>query len=262
MQDDPGNLDPIWRALSDPTRRQILDLLRERPRTVGELAESFADDLSRFAVMKHLGVLKEARLVIDRKEGRVVWNHINAVPLRQIYDRWVSRYESLWAGALLDIKRLAEDQGTASMPDSAGSRTSPTRIALELNVNVARDRVFKAFAEHITEWWPREDDNVGVLRFESKVGGQLVSDAGNGRGVLLATVTRYDPPRVISLRGALSDNDDSDGVLRIELTEAPGGTLLSLSYTDLAASAGSHEVPNLIFNAFRAFIERDHRFAA
>ena len=67
-------LDPVWRALSDTTRRRILDLLRERPRTVNELCEPFPD-LSRFAVMKHLGVLKQAGLVVDRKEGRRVWNY-------------------------------------------------------------------------------------------------------------------------------------------------------------------------------------------
>src|SRR5262245_36386121 len=96
-------LDEVWRALSDPSRRQILDLLRERPRTVGELCEPFERTHSRFAVMKHLGVLKRAGLVVDRKEGRQRWNHLNAVPLRRVYERWVNRYESQWAGALLNL---------------------------------------------------------------------------------------------------------------------------------------------------------------
>lgn len=100
-------LDQVFRALSDPTRRRVLDLLRERPRTTGELVQGFPE-LSRFAVMKHLGVLVAAGLVVVRKEGRRRWNHLNAVPLRMMYERWVSRYESAWAGSLLGLKRASE----------------------------------------------------------------------------------------------------------------------------------------------------------
>jgi len=90
-------LDPIWKALSDPTRRKILDLLNERPRTTGELAESFS--LSRFAVMKHLGVLEGAGLIGVRREGRERWNHLNAQPLTRMYDRWLSR-QAAWTPTL------------------------------------------------------------------------------------------------------------------------------------------------------------------
>lgn len=81
--------DDIWKALSDPTRRGILDLLRDRPRTTGEICEQF-DELSRCGVMKHLGVLEQAQLVLVRREGRQRWNHLNSVPLRRVYERWMS----------------------------------------------------------------------------------------------------------------------------------------------------------------------------
>ncbi len=102
-------LDNVWKALSDPTRREILDLLRTGPKTTGELASGFPD-LTRFAVMKHLGVLEDASLVIARKEGRQRWNHLNAVPLRRIYERWVSKYEDQWAGPLVNLKRSIESK--------------------------------------------------------------------------------------------------------------------------------------------------------
>lgn len=100
-------LDAVFKALADPTRRKVLDLLRARARTTGELCSAFPG-LSRFAVMKHLGVLHEAGLVTVRREGRVRWNHLNAVPLRRMYERWVSRYEDEWAGALLRLQARAE----------------------------------------------------------------------------------------------------------------------------------------------------------
>jgi DNA-binding transcriptional ArsR family regulator len=112
-----GDLDILFHALADRTRRAILDLLRKQARTTGELAQAFPK-LSRFAVMKHLGVLEEAGLVIARREGRQRWNHLNAVPLRQMYERWVRPYESAWAGSMLNIKRAAEGgDGPAPAPE-------------------------------------------------------------------------------------------------------------------------------------------------
>lgn len=90
-------LDPIWKALSDPTRRGILDLLNAQPRTTGDLATRF--NVSRFAVMKHLTVLEESGLISVKRKGRERWNHLEAAPLARIYDRWVSR-QTAWSPTL------------------------------------------------------------------------------------------------------------------------------------------------------------------
>ncbi len=100
------DLDPIWKALSDPTRRNLLDLLRDQPRTTGELCARF--EMSRYGVMKHLGILEEAGLVLVRREGRKRFNYLNAVPIRAIYERWVSQYAEHWAASLLALKRHVE----------------------------------------------------------------------------------------------------------------------------------------------------------
>jgi DNA-binding transcriptional ArsR family regulator len=103
------DLDPVWRALSDPTRRAILDLLRRKPQTTGEIAEQ-VPGLSRFGVMKHLAVLRGAGLVQAKGEGRNVRNTLNVVPIRLIYERWVSDYEDLWAKKLARLKRSMETE--------------------------------------------------------------------------------------------------------------------------------------------------------
>ena len=100
-----GDLDAVWKALSDPTRRAILDLLRRGPRATTDIVEAFPH-LTRFGVMKHIDVLRNAGLINTREEGRQRVNSLNAVPIRQIYERWVSRYEEFWADKLL---RLEED---------------------------------------------------------------------------------------------------------------------------------------------------------
>lgn len=85
----------------------MLDLLRARPRTVGELTEHF--EFTRFAVHKHLAVLVEAGLVIVEARGRERWNHLNPLPIQRIWRRWVRPFEASSADALLRLKQLAED---------------------------------------------------------------------------------------------------------------------------------------------------------
>jgi len=104
MADD---LDPVWKALADETRRAILDFLRVRPRTTTEVVEQFPR-LSRFGVMKHMDVLRDAGLISTREEGRKRINTLNAVPIRRIYERWVSRFEGSWAETLLRIQEDVE----------------------------------------------------------------------------------------------------------------------------------------------------------
>lgn len=97
------DLDHVWKALSDPTRRKILDLLRLGARSTTEIVTSFPD-MTRHAVMKHIDVLRVAGLVNTREEGRRRINSLNVVPIRQIYERWVGPFAELWSAALLRIK--------------------------------------------------------------------------------------------------------------------------------------------------------------
>jgi DNA-binding transcriptional ArsR family regulator len=106
---DPAadELEGVWRALSSPVRRSILDALMEGPRTTGSLDERFPE-LSRFAIMQHLKVLEAADLVIAVRDGRHRYNYLNPVPIQRIYDRWVSRYMKPWTDALTSLKHELE----------------------------------------------------------------------------------------------------------------------------------------------------------
>jgi DNA-binding transcriptional ArsR family regulator len=81
----------VFKALSSRTRREILDLLKERPRTTGELCAHFPG-LDRCTVMQHLAVLENADLVIAQRKGRERWNHLDVMPIKQIHDRWIGDY--------------------------------------------------------------------------------------------------------------------------------------------------------------------------
>jgi DNA-binding transcriptional ArsR family regulator len=100
------DLDPAWKALSDPHRRRILDLLRDGPKTTSDLVRPF--EISRFAVMKHLRVLEQSGLVVVERRGRERFNHLNPVPIQEIYERWMTPYAAMWAMDLMDLKRTVE----------------------------------------------------------------------------------------------------------------------------------------------------------
>ncbi|WP_448627925.1 ArsR/SmtB family transcription factor [Geodermatophilus sp. URMC 64] len=103
MADD----DRVFKALADPTRRFLLDLLFARDgRTLTELESQL--DMTRYGVMKHLRVLEEADLVVTRRQGREKLHFLNPVPIREIHDRWIDKYTERHVGALIDLKRELE----------------------------------------------------------------------------------------------------------------------------------------------------------
>ena len=106
MTDD----DIVFKALGDPTRRFLLDLLFERDgRTLTELESQL--EMTRFGVMKHLRVLEDAGLVVTRKQGREKHHFLNPAPIRLIHDRWIDKYSERRVSALADLKQRLEGTG-------------------------------------------------------------------------------------------------------------------------------------------------------
>lgn len=122
--DPDPDLDLVWRALADGTRRSILDALTRQPRTTGELVEMFPDRC-RTAVMKHLGILEAVELVVVRRQGRLRWNHLNPMPIQRIYDRWVAPHVQGMASALSRLKDHVE--GSTKTTTMSKIRTTKTR---------------------------------------------------------------------------------------------------------------------------------------
>ncbi|HEV8173977.1 MAG TPA: metalloregulator ArsR/SmtB family transcription factor [Actinoplanes sp.] len=105
MTDD----DRVFRALADPTRRFLLDLLFQRDgRTLTELESEL--EMTRFGVAKHLRVLEDADLVVVRRSGREKLHFLNPVPIRLIHDRWIDKYTEHHVTALVDLKKALEDE--------------------------------------------------------------------------------------------------------------------------------------------------------
>jgi DNA-binding transcriptional ArsR family regulator len=114
-----SDMDEVFKALADPTRRELLDRLFERDgQTLSALEEPLP--MSRFGVMKHLKVLEEAGLVTTQKRGREKLHYLNPVPIRLIHDRWVSKYAAPWASALSELKRDLEGSENSENEEDEG----------------------------------------------------------------------------------------------------------------------------------------------
>lgn len=233
----------VFKALGDPTRRRILDALRNGPQTTGALCAPFA--LSRYAIMKHLSVLERAGLVVVRRRGRERWNHLNAVPLRRVYERWVRDYESHWAGGLLGLKEhieLGEDakhiwEGEIMAADSTRAELGIARIELEIEIDAPGARVWQAMTGDVSSWWPREfyagAEAAKGYHIEPKLGGRMYEDWGDGNGLVWANVVGLDAPHWIHLVGHMAPPYAGPAInmLRLELKASGTKTKLMLSDT-------------------------------
>ena len=101
--------DTVFRALADASRRQLLDRLHQRNgQTLGELCQGL--DMTRQAVAKHLAILAEANLVSWRRQGREKLHFINPVPINEIAERWISKFDLPRVGALSELKKQLEGE--------------------------------------------------------------------------------------------------------------------------------------------------------
>ena len=123
------SLDDAFRALADPSRRALLDSLNERNgQTLRELCVGL--DMARQSVSKHLAVLEAANLVTTVRRGREKLHYLNAAPINEIAERWITRYEQARVHALADLKRALEDapMDKPSFVYTTYIRTTPERL--------------------------------------------------------------------------------------------------------------------------------------
>lgn len=241
MLDKQLDTSKVWKALSDPTRRKLLDLVREAPQTTGDLVDHF-DDIGRCAVMKHLGILEKANLIITKREGKFRWNHINAIPIQEIYERWVRKYEAQWATNLLQLKKLAEHKSVLNQPiDKVIMEQQPictVKIHLEIPIKATIEKVWDCLIKDVNLWWRKDFYTSSKTRrfiIEAKVGGRMYEDYGNEEGLLWANVIGIDSPNSIEFKGHLTPQFGGPAISFIKLSlKADGeGTVLTLSDTVL-----------------------------
>jgi len=208
-------VDEVFRALADPTRRQLLDeLFRQDGQTLGALEERF--EMTRFGVMKHLKQLEDAGLVVTKRRGREKLHFLNPVPIRLVHDRWVSKYAEIWAAGLSGLKQ--ELERTMEKVFEIYIRTTPERLwAAITDPETVKKYHFGAGLE--SDWTPGS-------RFE-------MTHAGVSGPLLEGENLEVDPPRrLVQSQVALwSDDAKAEGTSRVTWEIEPVGDSCRLTVT-------------------------------
>ncbi len=177
----------VFRALSDPSRRLLLDRLFERDgQTLGELC-GYLPEMTRFGVMRHLDVLAEAGLVSSRKVGREKRHYLNPVPIRLVHDRWISKYSEPVIGGLSALKDHLEGRAMAVL--------APDHI-YSVYVKASPERVWRAITDGVETEQYYYGTRVGS---EWKQGSRITYDYPDGSTAADGEVLEIDPPRRLKM---------------------------------------------------------------
>jgi DNA-binding transcriptional ArsR family regulator/uncharacterized protein YndB with AHSA1/START domain len=255
-----------WKALADPVRREILDLLREEARTTGDICDAFPQ-LTRFGVLNHMAVLKEAGLLRVEQRGRERVNHIEAEPLRAAYEDWIRNYEVLWAGRLGRLKKLVDGrEKRRTMPENPLPTANLVTLNLEqtLDFKAPPSELFRALTLDIGEWWetPNTPADVRDVVFDPTPGGLIKQVTRDGGGTVLFTVQSIHRDRLLVLQGTLGLDNVILGTVRLELETIRGGTRLLLKHWAMgelgptAKEGFSRGWKSLLDEKLRAYVER------
>jgi uncharacterized protein YndB with AHSA1/START domain/DNA-binding transcriptional ArsR family regulator len=207
-------MDDVFRALADPTRRILLDeLFKQDGQTLNALERRLP--MTRFGVMKHLKLLEGAGLVVTRRRGREKLHFLNAVPIRLIHDRWVSKYTEPWVATLSDLKHRLEDKTMQKV--------------FEIYIKSTPERLWKAIID--TEM--RRKYSFGLVVTSDWTPGSRYEGAGQGTPILEGENLEVDPPRrlVQSFRALWGEDVKSEGTSRVTWEIEPVGDSCRLTVT-------------------------------
>jgi uncharacterized protein YndB with AHSA1/START domain/DNA-binding transcriptional ArsR family regulator len=217
-------MDEVFKALADPTRRRLLDkLFKKDGQTLRALEKRVA--MTRFGVMKHLKVLEDAGLIVTRRRGREKLHFLNAVPIRLVHDRWVSKYAEPWAAALSGLKHSMED---ATMEK-----------VFEIYIKTTPERLWHA----ITDTEMRRKYNFGAVVKSKWTKGSTYEGFGGDAKILEGENLEVDPPRklVQNFRALWGEDVKSEGTSRVtwEIMQVADSCRLTVTHDQLREGANS-----------------------
>jgi uncharacterized protein YndB with AHSA1/START domain/DNA-binding transcriptional ArsR family regulator len=220
-------MDDVFKALADPTRRSLLDELSKKDgQTLSALEERLP--MTRFGVMKHLKLLEEAGLVVTRRHGREKLHFLNAIPIRLIYDRWVSKYTEPWAAALSGLKQDLENKNLES---------NTMMKVFEIYIKTTPERLWTA----ITDTEMRRKYNFGVAVTSDWTAGSRYQGMGGPAAIFEGENLEVDPPRrlVQSFNALWGEDVKSEGTSRVtwEIVPVADSCLLKVTHDQLREGA-------------------------
>jgi uncharacterized protein YndB with AHSA1/START domain len=219
-------MDEIFKALADPTRRDLLDqLFKQDGQTLSALEQWVP--MTRFGVMKHLKVLEESGLVVTKKRGREKLHFLNPVPIRLVHDRWVSKYAEPWASGLVQIKRDIEVE-TMEKVFEIYIKTTPEQLWEAITDPALRAKY--SFGVDIASDWTEGSS------YKAEAAGGSV-DISEGTNLVV------DPPRklVQTFTALWGDDVEAEGTSRVTWDITPVGDSCQLTVTHDELPEGAND---------------------
>jgi DNA-binding transcriptional ArsR family regulator len=242
----PRLVDAVFKALADPTRRELLDeLFREDGQTLGALTGRFA--MTRVAVAKHLRLLEAAGLVIARRRGREKLHYLNPVPIQLVYERWVTKYTEAWAAGLVHLKHELE----ATMEK-----------VFEIYIQTTPELLWRA----ITDAETRARYQFGAqVRSDWEAGSSYQVEHPEAPGPLIEgeNLEVEEPRRLVqSFRAVWNDDIVAEGTSRVTWEIEPVGDScrLTVTYDQLRENADEHLYGGwpMILSGLKTWLETGH----
>ena len=217
-------MDDVFRALADPTRRSLLDeLFREDGQTLSALEQRLP--MTRFGVMKHLRVLEDAGLVKTRRQGREKLHYLNAVPIRLVHDRWVSKYAEPWAAGLSEIKHRLEDRTMEKV--------------FEIYIKTTPERLWEAITD--SDLRAKYNFGVGVSSDWTPASSYEAVHPNGGTPIAAGENLEVDPPRrlVQSFNALWGEDVKAEGTSRVswEIEQVGDSCRLTVTHDQLREGA-------------------------
>jgi uncharacterized protein YndB with AHSA1/START domain len=179
--------------------------------------------------MQHLGVLEEAGLVLARKEGRSRFNHLNPVPIQQLYERWMRSHSSIAAETALHLKRYAENTNeVAHKVDQTQYRH--VQIEIEMHIAAPRERVFRALTAEVGNWWPHRYKEGSEVYCDPVVGGRIGERFKDGGGAVYGEIVYLDAPNKVACSGPSALQKGLSSFTVDTLEESEGVTTVKRSF--------------------------------
>lgn len=223
------DVDLVFKALADPTRRLLLDRLRTHDgQTLGELCDDL--DMTRQSATQHLGVLEAANLVSTRRQGRQKIHHLNVVPLHEIQERWIDAFERPRLRALSTIKQRAED----TMTDTTDTKPETQTYVYVTYINATAQAVWDALTDPDTTaayWGHRNESD-----WQPGSTWAHVRNDGSGEVDVAGDVVESDPPRKLVTTWAGADGKDPNvSTVTMEIKASGSVVKLTVTHEDLIA---------------------------
>lgn len=211
-------MEKVFRALSDPSRRQLLDLLFQQDGQTLRQLDAALPAMTRFGTMKHLRVLEAAGLVVTRRVGREKFHYLNPVPIRLLHDRWISKYAAPVVAAMGRLKTALEE-----------SDMKPKHV-FEVYIRTTPEKLWQAITDPA---FTRQYYHATDIRSDWKVGSKVEYLQADGVVALTGSILEMSPPtKLVHTFGALYDPEAAkDRPSRVTWEIVPRGEACQLTLT-------------------------------